>query len=80
MIDIAQLISTTTISLNELSKQTTALGTGLQNAAPGNKNGNPSNSVQYLLDISDALADIAKKCEELTLLSMQYRDTQKNHD
>ena len=48
-----------------MGKQASALGTGLQNAALGEKAGAPNPSVQYLLDISDELNLLAAKCDEL---------------
>ncbi|HLB41436.1 MAG TPA: hypothetical protein VJN02_01045 [Gammaproteobacteria bacterium] len=69
MIDIVQLIATATTTLNELSEQAAILGTGLQNAAPGNKTGTPNNAVQYLLDTSASLSKISKECEGLSSVS-----------
>lgn len=62
MSDTAIITSTARTTLLEIAKQAAALGTGLQNAAPGDKTGAPNNSVQYLLAISEALSKIAEEC------------------
>ncbi|OGT42667.1 MAG: hypothetical protein A3F42_03950 [Gammaproteobacteria bacterium RIFCSPHIGHO2_12_FULL_37_34] len=80
MTDIASLITTATTTLHELSKQTEALGVGLQNAAPGNKMGTPNHSIQYLLDISLELTNIAHECEKLIPQHLQHPSIQKKHD
>lgn len=63
--DLAIIAASTKSTLLEVSKQANALGTGLQNAALGEKAGVPNPSVQYLLDISDELTLLAAKCDEL---------------
>lgn len=78
MIDSAQLISMAIIEFQELSRQTNSLGLGLQNAAPGNKTGTPNLSIQYLLDTSQELSEIANQCEKLNPLLSQS-NTSKNH-
>lgn len=62
MSEIAILAASVKSSLLEISKQASALGIGLQNAAPGEKLGMPNNSVQYLLEISEVLAKLAEEC------------------
>ncbi len=52
-------------TLKEIAKQSAALGVGLQNAAPGDKNGAPNHSVQYLLAIAESLMKIAEECDKL---------------
>jgi hypothetical protein len=64
MSDLRILAVSTRGSLLEIAKQAAALGTGLQNAAPGDKTGTPNNSVQYLLAISAGLNKIALECEQ----------------
>jgi len=51
-------------ALRDISKQAAALGTGLQNAAPGDKTGVPNNSVQYLVDTSEHLEQIVEQIEK----------------
>jgi hypothetical protein len=50
-------------TLREIAKQASALGIGLQNAAPGDKGDAPNNSVQYLLTIADELAKMAEESD-----------------
>ena len=59
MSDSDILAATVKSALREIAKQASALGVGLQNAAPGDKTDKPNNSVQYLLNIADELAKIA---------------------
>lgn len=63
MSDIDVLAATVKGALRDIAKQAGALGTGLQNVAPGSKTDAPNNSVQYLLSTSDALNKIADDCE-----------------
>jgi len=65
MTDIAIITATAKDSLLDIAKQSSALGIGLQNAAPGDKTGTPNNSVQYLLDISEELLQLAEECDKL---------------
>lgn len=64
MSDLTILAATIKASLQEVAKQAAGLGTGLQNAAPGDKAGKPNNSVEYLLTISDTLEKFATQCED----------------
>jgi hypothetical protein len=64
MSDTAILAASVKITLLEIAKQASALGVGLQNAAPGEKTGVPNNSVQYLLNISTNITKIAADCEK----------------
>jgi hypothetical protein len=59
------LAATIKTTLRDISKQAGALGTGLQNAAPGSKTDTPNNSVQYLLNISEVLVKTADDCDAL---------------
>ena len=59
------LTATLKTTLREIAKQAAALGTGLQNAAPGDKTEKPNKSVQYLLGIADELEKKAEECEAL---------------
>lgn len=61
MSDTAIIAASARTTLLEIAKQAGALGTGLQNAAPGDKGGSPNNSVQYLLTISEELIKIAEE-------------------
>ena len=63
MSDVDILAATVKTSLREIAKQASALGVGLQNAAPGDKGETPNNSVQYLLGIAEELANIADECD-----------------
>jgi hypothetical protein len=69
MSDLDILTATVKSSLLDIAKQANALGTGLQNAAPGEKADKPNNSVQYLLNVSDALEKAAEACNDLTQLT-----------
>lgn len=64
MTDTTILAAFIKASLNEIGKQAQGLGTGLLNAAPGDKAANPNNSILYLLAISESLTKLAKDCEE----------------
>lgn len=61
MSDAAILAASVKTSLLEVAKQANALGTGLQNAAPGDKVGTPNNSVNYLLAISEEINALVEK-------------------
>jgi hypothetical protein len=63
MSDLRILMVSATGSFLEIARQANALGTGLQNAAPGDKAGTPNSSVQYLLKISEVLTELAKQLE-----------------
>lgn len=65
MSEMAIIAASMKSTLKEIAKQATALGTGLQNAAPGDKTGAPNNSVQYLLSIAENLGKIAEECDKL---------------
>lgn len=64
MTDIAVLATSIKTTLLEVAKQASTLGIGLQNAAPGEKRGVPNYSVQYLLEVSQALKQGAAQCDE----------------
>ncbi|VVC75123.1 hypothetical protein AQUSIP_03990 [Aquicella siphonis] len=66
MSDAVILAASVKTTLLEIAKQAGALGTGLQNAAPGDKSGTPNNSVSYLLSIADSLAKIANECDKIS--------------
>jgi len=57
--------ATVRTAIHDISKQAAALGTGLQNAAPGDKSGSPNNSVQYLVDTSEHLDHVAEQIEKM---------------
>lgn len=63
MNDTALVASVVKTTLQDIARQANALGTGLQNAALGDKSGTPNNSVQYLLDIASDLSSWAEKCD-----------------
>ena len=65
MSDIAVLTAAVKTALLEIAKQASGLGTGLQNAAPGEKQGTPNHSIQYLLSTADNLAKLAEECEKI---------------
>jgi hypothetical protein len=65
MSDMDILAATVKSALRDIAKQAGALGTGLQNAAPGSKSDTPNNSVQYLLSVSDVLIKTADDCDAL---------------
>lgn len=72
MSDIMIVAASVKSTILEIAKQSSALGTGLQNAAPGEKTGTPNNSVQYLLSTADDLTKIAEELEKL--LTVQNAD------
>lgn len=76
MTDAAIIAATTKITLQEISKQASALGNGLLNAAPADKSGVPNNSVQYLLAVAEALNKIALQCD----LLYKHKDELTNKD
>ncbi|MBA3661659.1 MAG: hypothetical protein H0W64_08025 [Gammaproteobacteria bacterium] len=74
MSDMALILASVKTALQEIAKQSAALGIGLQNAAPGDPSGTPNNSVQYLLTTSESLAKMAKDCDKLLLLIQGHED------
>lgn len=64
MSEVAVLASSVKTRIQEIAKQAMALASGLQNAAPGEKD-IPNASIQYLLAIADALNEIAEQLETL---------------
>ena len=66
MSEIAIVAASTKHTLLDIAKQAAALGTGLQNATPGERVNTPNNSVQYLLSIAGILEMLADECEKLT--------------
>jgi hypothetical protein len=64
MSEIAIIAGTIKTTLLDIGKQSSALGTGLQNASPGAKTLAPNKSVQYLLETFDSLTKKAEECEE----------------
>lgn len=64
--DIAQQVALTRQTMLELAKQVSALGTGLTNAAPGDKAGTPNPSIQYLTAMAEVLETYAKACDDLS--------------
>ena len=71
MTDLALITASTKGTLVEISKQASALGIGLQNAAPGDKAGMSNASVQYLLESSEGLVKIAEACNKI-LASIEH--------
>lgn len=71
MSDMDILTATIKSTLREIAKQANALGTGLQNAAPGEKSEKPNNSVQYLLGIADVLEKASEDCSDILTESSQ---------
>lgn len=66
MSDMAIMAALIQSTLLEIGKQQRALGEGLLVAAPGDKTGSPNKSVQYLLEGSEYLINLAKQCEEFS--------------
>lgn len=64
MSDLTILAASTKAALLEIAKQASALGLGLQNAAPSMPT--PNNSVLYLLEIAEELEGIAKRCDNFS--------------
>jgi hypothetical protein len=69
------MIANAKSELLNMAKQAHALGIGLQNVAPGDKQGTSNNTVEYLLTISEKLTKIATACE--ALLPTITRDIQR---
>lgn len=65
MSDLTVITATTKMTLEEIAKQATALATGLQNVAPGDKLTSPNNSVSYLFAVAEELSKLAAECENL---------------
>lgn len=65
MSEISVQAASAKATLLEIANQAKKLADGLQNAAPGDKGGVPNNSIQYLLAISESLADSASQCEKM---------------
>lgn len=65
MSDTAIIVAMTVTTLQEVAQQAASLGTGLLNAAPGEKGGQPNASVLYLLETSELLKKLAEECEKL---------------
>ena len=63
MSEFSIIAAYTKTAIDGLSKQISALGEGLQNAAP-EKAGVPNKSVQYLLKIAEILAKLAEDCNK----------------
>jgi 2-phospho-L-lactate guanylyltransferase (CobY/MobA/RfbA family) len=77
MSDISIIAASAKTTLLEIAKQASALATGLQNVAPGDKKGTPNKSVQYLFNISESLTKIAEECGKfLTSSSPSEQDKQ----
>jgi len=74
MSDIAIIAASVQATLKEIAKQASALGTGLQNAAPGEKAGTPNNSIQYLLSTAENIAKVSEECGKLTSSSNVSQD------
>jgi hypothetical protein len=67
MSELTILSASVKSTLHDIARQASALGVGLQNAAPGDKsNATPNNSVQYLVAIADHLQKVAEACEKLS--------------
>lgn len=64
--DLLTLIADTKSTFQEIAKQASNLGAGLQNAAPGNQAGTPNVSIQYLLETADRMNALAEECDTLT--------------
>ena len=65
MTDVVMITQSVQTILFEIAKQTQVLGTGLQNAAPGDKENLPP-SIQYLFEVSEYLKQQAAACEKLS--------------
>lgn len=64
MSEIAVQAAAVKTRLTEIAGQAAALATGLQNAAPGDKD-KPNPSIQYLSAVAEALQALAEECEEI---------------
>lgn len=71
MSDLTILAASVKTTLLEIARHASALGTGLQNAAPGERTGAPNNSVQYLITISETLTKYAEECERNFIANQQ---------
>lgn len=61
MTDTVVLAAVVKTTLLEVAKQASGLGKGLLNVAPTASSG-ANNSVNYLLDVSDAIYKLAEEC------------------
>lgn len=64
MSEIAVQAAAVKIRLTEIAGQAAALATGLQNAAPGEKD-KPNPSIQYLSAIAEVLQALSEECEAI---------------
>jgi len=62
MSEIAVQAAAVKTRMTEIAGQASALATGLQNAAPGDKDA-PNPSIQYLSAIAEVLHQLAEDCE-----------------
>jgi hypothetical protein len=74
MTDIFVAIASTETALLDIAKQVSGLAGGLENVAPINKTNAPNRSVQYLLDVSERLNELAVKCRKLLAHGNQEQD------
>jgi hypothetical protein len=65
MSDNTYLATMVQSALQDIAKQALTLGTGLQNAAPGDKVKQPNMVISYLLETADNLNQLAKECEAI---------------
>lgn len=68
MSDAVVLAASFKTSLLEIARQASALGNGLQNAAPGGP-ATPNSSVSYLLGAAENITRIAAECGKLDTIN-----------
>ncbi|HTM63613.1 MAG TPA: hypothetical protein VL360_03830 [Gammaproteobacteria bacterium] len=64
MSEIAVQAESAKTEILKIAKQAGTLASGLQNAAPGDKDA-PNASIQYLIAITETLTNIADECSEI---------------
>ena len=65
MIDIIQIATQAKVTLSEIANHAFLLGTGLQNAAPGDKSGKGNDSINYLLSIAELLRQLTIELNQI---------------
>jgi hypothetical protein len=78
MSDDSALVALVQSTLTEIAKQSSALGHGLQIAAPADRASTANNSIDYLLSVAEALTSAASECGKLDLLQITKNAVQ--HD
>lgn len=73
MSDLAIIVASAKMTLHEISKQSGALATGLQNASPSDRADTPNNSIQYLFAVAENLEKTAEECAKILSTLDRYQ-------